>query len=1088
MRTGVKILVALAILALIAVPFTACDEGGVDLTELQIPAGAQGPQGEQGDPGPRGPEGPAGPQGEQGEPGPAGTAGPAGAPGPIGPRGPVGMMGPPGTCGDPLTLNVGLTVTDTGITELWGDTWIGNSCVNDDLIIEATTEFWCDVYGVNDTASNYYFQLDPFTNSGWLLMGPDLPTSATFQIDALTGNVTTLGTVAVNTTGGTGAITSNQPAFNLLNTTPTTVNFAGNASVNIGDTSGTTLIRGHVDLGNDTVNDTVTFGSMVDSHILPKTPFTYDLGSSGNRWHDLWLNHNLTVADGTGGIANTITLGDATFCNDILNVNAVSTFTCDVWADSFSDDTYFNLDPATDGWLYMGDDLDGTPTVRFSVDASTGNVHTTGDLQVDGNTILGDTVGSDTVEFKSMVKSHILPKTTCIYDLGSTTNRWHDLWLNNNLTVGDGAGALPNIITLGDDVANDDLDVCAFSRFGEDIEVYDGCDWTPKVFSVDAATGDTWVGHDLSVVNDIKITGSAGNIMKTAVGTLTISTEGTSGNDIYLSPRGILQLTLSSGSGGIFVNDDLAVGLLGTGTPGSTTLTDYMVTVDGSSGDLTINGNKFTVDGADGDTNIAGTLQVTGVTDMMNNLDMNSNDIVGVNNIAVTGTSNLGDGTNRLTNAYIDNLYIYATTSFPAGSISGDAISDDSLDFTEFKAAMAVDEATTITTTGVLTLDFQGGILISSGDLGSGATRVANGYFTNLNVSGALTLGPTLTLTSNLTVADGVGGVPNIITLGDAGDCAFDTLTVNATSTFTCPTVVNSTLSVTGNLAPQGNIGKTGSTLTIATDTGNVVLNAGSNVLLNPGGTTEVTVSTAGVTINHYLNVLTTLDVGGTADIHGNLDMNYNNIEDVNSLGTSGNYVDNAYIDNLTVGTSLAIPAGSLDFTEFADAMTVDAATTITTTGVNTLDFQGGILISSGDLGLTGTRVNQGWFDNIESTNMPSVAGTSMQNIFVNLAGDTMGGALEFAYVTLDNTGASVSVAGGNVFYITQTSTTPTISNFTGGSAGQVIFIIFGDGNTTLDEAGNIDLSTTPFSPTANDTLTLVFDGTTWYETARSVN
>ena len=52
--------------------------------------------------------------------------------------------------------------------------------------------------------------------------------------------------------------------------------------------------------------------------------------------------------------------------------------------------------------------------------------------------------------------------------------------------------------------------------------------------------------------------------------------------------------------------------------------------------------------------------------------------------------------------------------------------------------------------------------------------------------------------------------------------------------------------------------------------------------------------------------------------------------------------------------------------------------------------------------------------------------------------------------------------------------------------AGQIT-IIFTDGLTTVDELTNIKLSAA-FTSTADDTMTLVYDGTNWYEVSRSVN
>lgn len=66
------------------------------------------------------------------------------------------------------------------------------------------------------------------------------------------------------------------------------------------------------------------------------------------------------------------------------------------------------------------------------------------------------------------------------------------------------------------------------------------------------------------------------------------------------------------------------------------------------------------------------------------------------------------------------------------------------------------------------------------------------------------------------------------------------------------------------------------------------------------------------------------------------------------------------------------------------------------------------------------------------------------------------------------------------------------VTTITGGRTGQVLYLIFTDGNITMTNddghgANTLDLAGNLVS--ADDTtLTLIFDGTSWYELARSVN
>lgn len=79
------------------------------------PTGAAGPAGPAGATGATGPAGPAGPTGATGAIGPQGPAGATGATGPAGPAGPTGPQGPTGPAVTNAWLNVGNTLTGTGI-------------------------------------------------------------------------------------------------------------------------------------------------------------------------------------------------------------------------------------------------------------------------------------------------------------------------------------------------------------------------------------------------------------------------------------------------------------------------------------------------------------------------------------------------------------------------------------------------------------------------------------------------------------------------------------------------------------------------------------------------------------------------------------------------------------------------------------------------------------------------------------------------------------------------------------------------------------------------------------------------------------
>jgi hypothetical protein len=82
---------------------------------------------------------------------------------------------------------------------------------------------------------------------------------------------------------------------------------------------------------------------------------------------------------------------------------------------------------------------------------------------------------------------------------------------------------------------------------------------------------------------------------------------------------------------------------------------------------------------------------------------------------------------------------------------------------------------------------------------------------------------------------------------------------------------------------------------------------------------------------------------------------------------------------------------------------------------------------------------------------------------------------------------ATPSVADGNVFKCGAQTTTVTITALDDGTAGQEVTIIAIDADTDITDGGTLKLSAN-WTPDADDTITLVFDGTNWFEKSRSAN
>lgn len=94
-------------------------------------------------------------------------------------------------------------------------------------------------------------------------------------------------------------------------------------------------------------------------------------------------------------------------------------------------------------------------------------------------------------------------------------------------------------------------------------------------------------------------------------------------------------------------------------------------------------------------------------------------------------------------------------------------------------------------------------------------------------------------------------------------------------------------------------------------------------------------------------------------------------------------------------------------------------------------------------------------------------------------------GVIEYTDAPTLAASTTPSVTGGNVFL---TNSTASITDFTGEQNGQVITLLCeADTTTSLVDSTPLFLSAA-FTCTADDTITLVSNGTVWYETSRSVN
>ena len=88
-------------------------------------------------------------------------------------------------------------------------------------------------------------------------------------------------------------------------------------------------------------------------------------------------------------------------------------------------------------------------TTKYKQDLDvTGNITLSGNVTADGNVILGD-ADTDSITLNADITSNIVPDVTNTYDLGSTGKNWKDLFIANDITVGNNIVAL-QVATLSD--------------------------------------------------------------------------------------------------------------------------------------------------------------------------------------------------------------------------------------------------------------------------------------------------------------------------------------------------------------------------------------------------------------------------------------------------------------------------------------------------------------------------------------------------------------------------------------------------------------------------------------------------------------
>jgi len=236
------------------------------------------------------------------------------------------------------------------------------------------------------------------------------------------------------------------------------------------------LVKG----GTETDKLNVTGISTYAGHVLPATDNLYDLGSSTRQWRNIYFSNLVTAPGGPGFYGDDIITRN-------LKVTGISTFVGIITASAtqnvipFLFSAFGDLPSATSyhgafahvhargkgyfahaaNWYELvNKELDGT--IGVGTEQVQVGVTTVTTFNATGNVTLGD-ADTDNVVFNAEVNSNIIPNTNIAYDLGSSTKRWGELFINK-ITGGGG-----NTI-INDDITTRNLSVTGLSTFTGNID------------------------------------------------------------------------------------------------------------------------------------------------------------------------------------------------------------------------------------------------------------------------------------------------------------------------------------------------------------------------------------------------------------------------------------------------------------------------------------------------------------------------------------------------------------------------------------------------------------------------------------------
>ncbi|NBU69992.1 MAG: hypothetical protein EBS53_00860 [Bacteroidetes bacterium] len=624
----------------------------------------------------------------------------------------------------------------------------------------------------------------------------------------VTGNITSTGNLAVDG----GGITTSAATFNLLNSTATTVNFAGAAtSLSIGTVSGSSTHNIATGIPSSGTTKTVNFGTG---------------GSAGS-------TTNIVIGNSFGG---SLGLYSPTVVGALATQNLFNTVATTINFAGAA--TALNMGAAS-GTLTIGN-----PTI-------TGTNATALNLNGASPSIATSNTGTASV-FNTNATTLNLGGAATTISLGNTTSLGQTLNVGTastgastyNIGTGSTAASTTKTLNLGTGgAASSTTNVNIGSSNGGTTTINSGtlvgASATQSLFNTTATT--------------LNLGGAATSLnFGAATGTLTIANPtitGTNATTLNLNGASPSILTSSTGTASVFNTNALTGNLFGAATSisigaatGTTTINHGLTVAGGTGQSFIVNDgttNRFTVDSTNGNTSISGTLGVTGNSTLSGNLTVSGD-------LTVNGTTTNINTTNLVVedkNVILGDVTTPTNTTADGGGITLKGTTDKSFNWVNSTGAWTSSEdldlasgkvyeinGATVLSASALGSGIVGSSLTSVGTIGTGTWQgsVVAGQYGGTGVNNS---GKTITLGGNLTTSGA-----HSTTLTTSGNTSLSLPTAGTLATLAgTETLTNKTLTspVIGTIVNTG-------TLTLPTSTDTLVGRATTDTLTNKTLTSPV--------------------------------------------------------------------------------------------------------------------------------------------------------------------------------------------------------------------------------------------------------